>query len=222
MSLSKVKEFIYSFILIFVFVLVTINLGIYTLQNAQTIQDVLPLVGLYLFTRIILPIIGLLLLAYTIRLYIDRHSNPYYIESIPTNHIQGGNGGGMDTPTNNINENPSGVGERVKDYMNAANLSRFSIYDYPVVASIYKSIGYNPTGANKQIQNENFGKLLTSTQFFEQEKTFIILKPLYHKTTENEAKKYYSEQPQNKHLLNDVQVTYRTANNEKIGQEVSQ
>jgi len=175
----------------------------------------LPLVGLYLFTRIILPIIGLLLLAYTIRLYIDRHSNPYYIESIPTNHIQGGNGGGMDTPTNNINENPSGVGERVKDYLNNANLSRFSLNDYPTVQKIYSAIGYNPYGANKQIQNENFGKLLTSTQFFEQEKTFIILKPLYHKTTQNEANRYYSEQPKNAYLLNDVSMTYRSVNREK-------
>lgn len=218
MSLSKVKEFIYSFILIFVFVLVTINLGIYTLQNAQTIQDVLPLVGLYLFTRIILPIIGLLLLAYTIRLYIDRHSNPYSLESIPTIQSQGREGGGAYTPSNNINENSDRVGERVKDYMNSVNLSRFSVYDYPVVASIYKSIGYNPPGANKQIQNENFGKLLTSTQFFEQEKTFIILKPLYHKTTQNEANRYYSEQPKNAYLLNDVSMTYRSVNREKTEQ----
>lgn len=222
MSLSKVKDFIYSVILIFVFVLVTINLAIYTLENARNIQDVLPLIGLYLFTRIILPIIGLLALAYMIRAYIDRHSNPYSLESIPTIQSQGREGGGAYTPTNNINENSSGVGERVKDYMNAANLSRFSVYDYPIVASIYKAIGYTPHGANKQIQNESFGKLLISTKFFEQEKTFIILKPLYHKTTENEANKYYSEQPQNKYLLNDVQVTYRSTNNEKIGQEVLQ
>jgi hypothetical protein len=222
MSLSKVKEFIYSFILIFVFVLVVVNLAIYTLENARSIQDVLPLIGLYLFTRIILPIIGLLMLAYTIRLYIDRHSNPYSLESIPTNQSQGREGGGAYTPTNNINENSSGVGERVKDYMNAANLSRFSVYDYPIVASIYKAIGYTPHGANKQIQNESFGKLLISTKFFEQEKTFIILKPLYHKTTENEANKYYSEQPKNAYLLNDVSMTYRSSNNEKIGQEVSQ
>ena len=124
----------------------------------------------------------------------------------------------MDTPSNNINENSSGVGERVKDYLNNANLSRFSIYDYSVVASIYKAIGYTPQGANKQIQNEAFGKLLTSTQYFEQEKTFIILKPLYHKATEHEAKKYYSEQPKNAYLLNDVSLTYRSKNNEAIGQ----
>ena len=97
----------------------------------------------------------------------------------------------MDTPSYNVNENLDRVGERVKDYLNNANLSRFSVYDYPVVASIYKAIGYNPSGANKQIQNESFGKLLISTKFFEQEKTFIILKPLYHKTTENEANKYF-------------------------------
>ena len=222
MNLSKVKEFIYSVILIFVFVLVTINVGIYTLENAQTIQDVLPLVGLYLFTRIILPIIGLLMFAVMIRAYIDRNSTPYYTESIPTIQSQGREGGGAPAPSNNVNENSSGVGDKVKDYLSGIGLSRFSIYDYPVVASIYKNIGYTPQGANKQIQNEAFGKLLTSTQYFEQEKTFIILKPLYHKTTENEAKKYYSEQPQNKHLLNDVQVFYRSTNNEKIGQEVSQ
>ncbi|MBP6740503.1 MAG: hypothetical protein KA146_10950, partial [Leptospiraceae bacterium] len=134
MNLSKVKEFIYSFILIFVFVLVTINVGIYTFENAKSIQDVLPLIGLYLLTRFILPIIGLLLLAYTIRAYIDRNSTPYYTESIPTIQSQGREGGVMDTPSNNINENSSGVGERVKDYLNNANLSRFSIYDYPVVA----------------------------------------------------------------------------------------
>ena len=218
MNLSKVKEFIYSVILIFVFVLVTINVGIYTLENAQTIQDVLPLVGLYLLTRIILPIIGLFALAYTIRAYIDRNSTPYYTESIPTIQSQGREGGGMDTPSNNINENSSGVGERVKDYLNNANLSRFSIYDYPVVASIYKSIGYTPQGANKQIQNEAFGKLLTSTQYFEQEKTFIILKPLYHKATENEANRYYSEKPSNAYLLNDVSMTYRSVNREKTEQ----
>ena len=217
MNLSKVKEFIYSVILIFVFVLVTINLAIYTLENAQTIQDVLPLVGLYLFTRIILPIIGLLMFAVMIRAYIDRNSTPYYTEIIPTIQSQG-EGGGAPAPSNNVNENSSGVGDRVKDYLNNANLSRFSIYDYPVVANIYKAIGYNPTGANKQIQNESFGKLLISTKFFEQEKTFIILKPLYHKTTENEANKYYSEKPNNAYLLNDVSMTYRTANNEKIGQ----
>ena len=217
MNLSKVKEFIYSVILIFVFVLVTINLAIYTLENAQTIQDVLPLIGLYLFTRIILPIIGLLMFAVMIRAYIDRNSTPYYTEIIPTIQSQG-EGGGAPAPSNNVNENSSGVGDRVKDYLNNANLSRFSIYDYPVVASIYKAIGYNPSGANKQIQNEAFGKLLTSTQYFEQEKTFIILKPLYHKTTENEANRYYSEQPKNAYLLNDVSMTYRTANNEKIGQ----
>ena len=114
----------------------------------------------------------------------------------------------MDTPSHNVNENSSGVGDRVKDYLNNANLSRFSIYDYPVVASIYKNIGYTPQGA----------KLLISTKFFEQEKTFIILKPLYHKTTENEAKKYYSEQPNNAYLLNDVSLTYRSKNNEAIGQ----
>ena len=222
MNLSKVKEFIYSVILIFVFVLVTINVGIYTFENAKSIQDVLPLIGLYLLTRFILPIIGLLMFAVMIRAYIDRNSTPYYTESIPTIQSQGREGGGAPAPSNNVNENSSGVGDRVKDYLNNANLSRFSIYDYPVVASIYKSIGYTPQGANKQIQNEAFGKLLTSTQYFEQEKTFIILKPLYHKTTENEAKKYYSEQPQNKHLLNDVQVFYRSTNNEKIGQEVSQ
>ena len=222
MSLSKVKEFILAISLILFFGLVAINLVIYILENAQTIQDVLPLIGLYLFTRFILPIVGLLTLAYSIRSYIDRHSNPYYIESINQIQSPGGTGGGMDTPSNNINENPSGVGERVKDYMNRTNLSRFSVYDYPVVSSIYKAIGYNPPGANKQIQNESFGKLLISTKFFEQEKTFIILKPLYHKTTENEANKYYSEQPQNKYLLNDVQVAYRSTNNEKIGQEVLQ
>ena len=218
MNLSKVKEFIYSFILIFVFVLVTINVGIYTFENAKSIQDVLPLIGLYLLTRFILPIIGLLLLAYTIRAYIDRNSTPYYTESIPTIQSQGREGGGMDTPSNNINENSSGVGERVKDYLNNANLSRFSIYDYPVVASIYKAIGYNPIGANKQIQNESFGKLLLTTQYFEQEKTFIILKPLYHKATEKEANRYYSEQPNNAYLLNDVSLTYRSKNNEAIGQ----
>ena len=221
MNLSKVKEFIYSVILIFVFVLVTINLAIYTFENAKSIQDVLPLIGLYLLTRFILPIIGLLLLAYTIRLYIDRHSNPYSLESIP-NQSQGGYGGGAYPHHTTNDDNSSGVGDKVKDYLSGIGLSRFSIYDYPVVASIYKNIGYTPQGANKQIQNEAFGKLLTSTQYFEQEKTFIILKPLYHKTTENEAKKYYSEQPQNKHLLNDVQVFYRSTNNEKIGQEVSQ
>ena len=215
--LSKTKEIIYSLILIFVFTILTINLAIYTLENAQTIQDVLPLVGLYLFTRIILPIIGLLMFAVMIRAYIDRNSTPYYTEIIPTIQSQG-EGGGAPAPSNNVNENSSGVGDRVKDYLNNANLSRFSIYDYPVVASIYKSIGYTPQGANKQIQNESFGKLLISTKFFEQEKTFIILKPLYHKTTENEANKYYSEKPNNAYLLNDVSMTYRTANNEKIGQ----
>ena len=217
MNLSKVKEFIYSVILIFVFVLVTINLAIYTLENAQTIQDVLPLIGLYLFTRIILPIIGLLMFAVMIRAYIDRNSTPYYTEIIPTIQSQG-EGGGAPAPSNNVNENSSGVGDRVKDYLNNANLSRFSIYDYPVVASIYKAIGYNPIGANKQIQNESFGKLLLTTQYFEQEKTFIILKPLYHKATEKEANRYYSEQPNNAYLLNDVSLTYRSKNNEAIGQ----
>ena len=218
MMLSKTKEIIYSLILIFVFTILTINLAIYTFENAQTIQDVLPLVGLYLFTRIILPIIGLLMFAVMIRAYIDRNSTPYYTESINQIQSPGGNGGGMDTPSHNVNENSSGVGDRVKDYLNNANLSRFSIYDYPVVANIYKAIGYNPTGANKQIQNESFGKLLISTKFFEQEKTFIILKPLYHKTTENEAKKYYSEKPNNAYLLNDVSMTYRSVNREKSEQ----
>ena len=215
MNLSKVKEFIYSVILIFVFVLVTINVGIYTLENAQTIQDVLPLVGLYLFTRFILPIIGLLLLAYTTRLYIDRHSNPYSLES---NQSQGGYGRGMDTPSNNINENSDRVGELVRQYLNNANLSRFSLNDYPTVQKIYSAIGYNPYGANKQIQNENFGKLLLTTQYFEQEKTFIILKPLYHKATEKEANRYYSEQPNNAYLLPDVSLTYRSVNREKSEQ----
>jgi len=222
MIYTKTKEFILSISLILFFVLVGMNLCIYILENAQTIQDVLPLIGLYLFTRFILPIIGLLTLAYGIRVFIDRHSNPYSLESIPTNHIQGREGGGMDTPRDNINENSNGVGERVKDFLNNANLSRFSIYDYPIVASIYKAIGYTPHGANKQIQNESFGKLLLTTKFFEQEKTFIILKPLYHKTTENEANRYYSEQPKNAYLLNDVSMNNRSSNNEKIGQEVSQ
>jgi len=106
--------------------------------------------------------------------------------------------------------------------LNNANLSRFSVYDYPVVASIYKAIGYNPTGANKQLQNEAFGKFLLTSKYFEQEKTYIILKPLYHKTTEHEANKYYSEQPKNAYLLNDVSVTYRSCNAEKAGQEVTQ
>jgi len=124
----------------------------------------------------------------------------------------------MDTPSHNVNENSSGVGDRVKDYLNNANLSRFSIYDYPVVASIYKAIGYTPQGANKQIQNESFGKLLLTTKFFEQEKTFIILKPLYHKTTENEANRYYSENRNNAYLLKDVETTYRSVNREKSEQ----
>lgn len=215
MIYAKTKEFILSISLISFFVLVGMNLCIYIFENAETIQDVLPLIGLYLLTRFILPIIGLLLLAYTIRLYIDRHSTTYSLES---NQSQGGYVGGMDTPSNNVNENSNRVGELVRQYLNNANLSRFSLNDYPTVQKIYSSIGYNPYGANKQIQNENFGKLLLTTKFFEQEKTFVILKPLYHKATENEANRYYSEKPSNAYLLKDIETTYRSKNNESVGQ----
>ena len=125
---------------------------------------------------------------------------------------------GTDTPSSNINENSDRVGDKVKDFLNNANLSRFSLNDYPTVQKIYSSIGYNPYGANKQIQNENFGKLLLTTKFFEQEKTFVILKPLYHKATENEANRYYSEKPSNAYLLKDIETTYRSKNNESVGQ----
>lgn len=215
MIYTKTKEFILSISLISFFVLVGMNLCIYIFENAQTIQDVLPLIGLYLFTRFILPLIGLLLLAYTIRLYIDRHSTTYSLES---NQSQGREGGGTDTPSSNINENSDRVGDKVKDFLNNANLSRFSLNDYPTVQKIYSAIGYNPYGANKQIQNENFGKLLISTKYFEQEKTFIILKPLYHKATEKEANRYYSEKPNNAYLLPDVSLTYRSVNREKSEQ----
>ncbi|MBP6425717.1 MAG: hypothetical protein KA278_08350 [Flavobacterium sp.] len=220
MILSKVKEFIYSVILIFVFVMVTINLAIYTLENAQTIQDVLPLIGLYLFTRFILPIVGLFALAYTIRAYIDRQSNPYSLESIPTNQSQGGEGGGAYTPTHNTTENSNVVGELVKNYLYSINQYKFSLTNYSEVANMYNSIGFNPTGENKKIQNENFGRLLLRSIYFEQENTYIKLKPLYYKTTAAAANSYYlnNEAEHNKTLLADVRRTYEP---KQIGQEVN-